>query len=84
MDDDLQNPPEEIPKLLGKLAAMDDTVRQLSTQLNGTWWKGADADAFRARWDGELRAQITKVSGCRGVKVSSVAEPGLFPDTSTP
>ena len=33
-------------KLKERAAAMDDTVRQLSTQLNGTWWKGADADAF--------------------------------------
>ena len=61
-------------KLKERAAAMDDTVRQLSTQLNGTWWKGADADAFRARWDGELRAQITKVKTLLETTAQTVAK----------
>jgi uncharacterized protein YukE len=48
-------------KFKEKAASVDQIVSQISTQLSGTWWKGADADRFRGQWDGELRGQLTKV-----------------------
>ncbi len=39
MDDDLQNPPGEIPKLLGKLAEGYDVVYGIARKRQQTWWK---------------------------------------------
>jgi len=39
MDDDLQNPPREIPKLLEKLAEGHDVVYGVSRQRQQAWWK---------------------------------------------
>ena len=39
MDDDLQNPPREIPKLLEKLAEGHDVVYGVSSQRQQAWWK---------------------------------------------
>ena len=39
MDDDLQNPPREIPKLLEKLAEGHDVVYGVSRRRQQAWWK---------------------------------------------
>jgi undecaprenyl-phosphate 4-deoxy-4-formamido-L-arabinose transferase len=39
MDDDLQHPPEEIPKLLAKLAEGCDVVYGTPTTLPHSWWR---------------------------------------------
>jgi glycosyltransferase involved in cell wall biosynthesis len=39
MDDDLQNPPREIPKLLGKLAEGYDVVYGVARKRQQAWWK---------------------------------------------
>jgi undecaprenyl-phosphate 4-deoxy-4-formamido-L-arabinose transferase len=39
MDDDLQNPPREIPKLLEKLAEGYDVVYGISRKRQQAWWK---------------------------------------------
>ena len=37
-------------------------ARQLDAKLRSAWWKGADADRFRAEWDGTHRAQLERVA----------------------
>ena len=39
MDDDLQNPPREIPKLLEKLAEGYDVVYGVARKRQQAWWK---------------------------------------------
>ncbi|HBX79317.1 MAG TPA: hypothetical protein DEG43_16880 [Acidimicrobiaceae bacterium] len=45
-------------KFKTKAAEVDQIVTQISAQLAGTWWKGADADKFRAEWEGTMRKQL--------------------------
>jgi uncharacterized protein YukE len=42
--------------------AIRSLAKQLDGQLRSAWWKGTDADRFRADWDGNHRAQLEKVS----------------------
>jgi undecaprenyl-phosphate 4-deoxy-4-formamido-L-arabinose transferase len=41
MDDDLQNPPEEIPALLAKLEEGHDVVFGVPKKMSQTWWRNA-------------------------------------------
>lgn len=44
-----------------KAAEVGQMQTQIASQLSGTWWMGADADKFRAQWDGDVKAQLTKL-----------------------
>ena len=46
---------------------------QISSQLTSTWWQGADADKFRAQWDGDLRTQLTKLKALLETTAATVA-----------
>lgn len=48
-------------KFKEKAADIDQMQSQISAQLTSTWWQGADADKFRAEWNGEVRGQLTKL-----------------------
>ncbi len=50
MDDDLQNPPREIPKLLEKLSEGYDVVYGVSRKRQQAWWKNAGFGARQARY----------------------------------
>ena len=36
--------------------------KQLDGQLKAAWWKGTDADKFRAEWDGSHKGQLEKIA----------------------
>jgi undecaprenyl-phosphate 4-deoxy-4-formamido-L-arabinose transferase len=60
MDDDLQNPPEEIGSLLDKIAEGFDVVYGVPRKREQTWWKG---------WFSNLSKQsISYVMGVRSVR----------------
>lgn len=48
-------------KFKEKAAEITQMQAQISSQLTNTWWKGADADKFRAQWEGDMRSQLTKL-----------------------
>lgn len=58
--------PEQMGTLQKAMQRDAGAIRALSKQLDGqlrsAWWKGTDADRFRADWDGNHRAQLEKVS----------------------
>jgi undecaprenyl-phosphate 4-deoxy-4-formamido-L-arabinose transferase len=60
MDDDLQNPPEELPKLLAKLEEGYDMVYGVSHKRQRDWWRSA----FSAL----VKYVISLVMGLRGVR----------------
>ena len=37
-------------------------AKQLDGQLKGAWWKGTDADRFRADWDGTHRTGLERIA----------------------
>ena len=60
MDDDLQNPPAEIPKLLAKLAEGYDVVYGVARKRGQVWWK---------RWSSMVvKRAIAFVMGVRNVQ----------------
>lgn len=48
-------------KFKEKATDIDQMQAQITAQLASTWWQGADAEAFRAQWNGELKGQLAKV-----------------------
>lgn len=36
--------------------------KQLDGQLKSAWWKGTDADRFRADWESNHKAQLEKIA----------------------
>ncbi len=60
MDDDLQNPPSEIPKLLGGLKGGSDVVYGVARKRGQVWWK---------RWASSfVKRAISRVMGVRSVQ----------------
>jgi uncharacterized protein YukE len=53
--------------------AIRSLTKQLDGQLRSAWWKGSDADRFRADWDGGHRAQLEKVSSALEAAAKVVA-----------
>lgn len=41
---------------------MRTLAKQLDGQLKAAWWKGTDADRFRAEWDGTHKVQLERIS----------------------
>lgn len=37
-------------------------VSQITSQVQGVWWKGQDAEKFKGEWNGQYKAQLTKVA----------------------
>jgi len=58
--------PEQMGALQKSLQRDAGTIRTLARQLDGqlrsAWWRGTDADRFRADWDGNHRAHLEKVA----------------------
>jgi uncharacterized protein YukE len=58
--------PEQMGALQKAMQRDAGQIRTLTKQLDGklrsAWWKGTDADRFRADWDGNHRAQLEKVA----------------------
>lgn len=49
-------------------------TKQLNTQLRAAWWKGPDADKFRAEWEGTHRAQLDRLSAALGAAAKVVGK----------
>jgi hypothetical protein len=47
--------------------------KQLDGQLKGAWWKGTDADRFRADWDGNHRAGLEKLAAALDAQAKLIA-----------
>ena len=60
-------------KFKEKAAEIDQMQAQISSQLHGTWWMGADADKFRAQWDGDLKGQLAKLKTLLEATAAAVA-----------
>jgi undecaprenyl-phosphate 4-deoxy-4-formamido-L-arabinose transferase len=57
LDADLQNPPEEISKLLAKMEEGYDYVGSIRRQRNDSWWRGAASRSMN-----RLRRRITRIA----------------------
>ena len=69
MDDDLQNPPEEIPKLLGKLAEGYDVVYGTPLDEQHGFWRDLASQATKIALQGAMGAQTArKVSAFRAFR----------------
>lgn len=42
--------------------AIRQAVSQITSQVQGVWWKGQDAEKFKGEWNGQYRAQLLKVA----------------------
>ncbi|WP_425955075.1 WXG100 family type VII secretion target [Xylanimonas sp. McL0601] len=63
----LQNDAEQLTSIM----------QQVTSQLNGTFWKGADAERFRSDWQGHHRADLKTVAAALdefGAKAKSNAD----------
>jgi len=40
---------------------IEGMVNQLTSQIEGAWWQGTDADRFRGDWNGQYRGQLQAV-----------------------
>ncbi|MEL7975457.1 WXG100 family type VII secretion target [Isoptericola sp. F-RaC21] len=52
---------------LGKSLQSDSDVltqaaQQITSQLNGTFWKGADAERFKNQWNSEFQPKLKQVA----------------------
>lgn len=62
-----------LQKLMEKEAGEIRTMtKQLDSQLRGAWWKGTDADRFRAEWDGTHKSQLTKIAAALDAQAKAV------------
>ena len=61
-------------KFREKAAEVAQMQAQIAAQLSGTWWKGNDADKFRAQWDGDLRGQLSRLKALLESTASVVAK----------
>jgi uncharacterized protein YukE len=48
-------------KMIDAAGQIQQLMGSLSGQISGTWWLGADADRFRAEWDGTHRPNLDRV-----------------------
>lgn len=56
-----------------KAAEVGQMQSQIASQLKGTWWMGADADKFRAQWDGDVKAQLAKLQTLLETTAATIA-----------
>lgn len=42
--------------------ALTQAVSQITSQVQGAWWKGQDAERFKAEWNGQYAAQLRRVA----------------------
>lgn len=71
MDDDLQHPPEEIPKLLGKLDEGFDVVYGRAAELPHSWWRNQLSSRMKSGVAKLLRnPQVDQVSAFRALRTS--------------
>ncbi len=69
LDDDLQNPPEEIPKLLAKLGEGCDVVYGVPARKRHQPWRRAGSGIIRAILSGALGSEIARnVSSFRAMR----------------
>ncbi|MDP8234954.1 MAG: glycosyltransferase family 2 protein [Candidatus Erginobacter occultus] len=69
LDDDLQNPPEEIPKLLEKLEEGYDVVYGIPAQKRHNLWRRAGSSVVRLILSGALGAEIAgNISSFRALR----------------
>lgn len=48
-------------------------TKQLDSKLRAAWWKGTDADRFRAEWDSGHKAQLDKVAAALEAQAKVIA-----------
>jgi uncharacterized protein YukE len=48
-------------------------AKQLDGQLKGAWWKGTDADRFRADWDGTHRTGLERIAAALEAQAKVIA-----------
>jgi uncharacterized protein YukE len=54
---------DALASLLGQKAdQLDSVISEVKAKLDGTNWKGQDADTFRSDWDGTLTTQLRNVA----------------------
>ena len=72
MDDDLQHPPEEIPKLLAKLAEGFDVVYGTPEELPHSWWRNLFSNLIKL-----LLASVMGVGTFRNISAFRALRVGL-------
>jgi uncharacterized protein YukE len=69
--------PEALSALQKQLHADAGTITTLTGKLDsllrGAWWEGADATKFRSEWDGNHKAQLTRVAAALEAAATAVA-----------
>jgi undecaprenyl-phosphate 4-deoxy-4-formamido-L-arabinose transferase len=71
LDDDLQQPPEEIPRLLEKLAEGFDVVYGTPQQLQHGWWRNVSSRLIKAALGTAIGAVVAPmVSAFRAIRAS--------------
>ena len=58
--------PEQMQALSTQLkndaATIESLTSRITSKLNGTWWKGKDAEHFRSEWSGTHASNLKKVA----------------------
>lgn len=69
--------PEAMAALQKQLQADAGTINSLTRKLDGllksAWWEGSDATKFRSEWDGNHKAQLTRVAAALEATAQAVA-----------
>jgi uncharacterized protein YukE len=57
---------EELDRLARKFdeeaQQISQATQQISSQVQSTWWKGADAERFKSEWNGNYASQLRKIA----------------------
>lgn len=69
--------PEALSSLQKQMRSDAATITSLTTKLDGllraAWWEGSDAAKFRGEWDGNYRAQLSRVAAALEAAAQAIA-----------